>query len=167
MLKVILCALLFLGCLSSVSAQNKLVLLKKDRVVYRFEEENIFGSSAKMKMVFGGVITGIHPNFFRIETDTTYTYDIAKIDLRGKNYTGFKIAPIGRGIIFAGVGLFLIDVFNTTVILDDSYAIDNSVTPVALAFIGTGALMQVVNNNFFKIGRRKKVATMIHESDSL
>lgn len=163
-----MCALFFLGCLTSVLAQNKLVLLKKDRVVYRFEEGEYIRFKRKDEEGFRrGVITGIHPNFFRIETDTTYTYDIAKIDLRGKNYTGFKIAPIGRGIIFAGVGLFLIDIFNTTVILDDSYTVDNSVTPVALAFIGTGALMQLVNNNYFKVGRRKKVATMIHGTDSL
>jgi hypothetical protein len=142
-------------------AQPQLALLKGDNVITRFEEGEYIRFQRKGDEGFiRAIIIGIHPGYFIVGEDTIYTYDVAKIDLRKKGVTNFKLASLGKGLMTAGVGLFIIDLFNTTVIRDKSYEIDNSITSASLVLVGVGALMQVVNNNYFKIGRNKKVATL-------
>lgn len=150
----------FLWC-CPLWAQPKLILLKKDNRVAAFEEGERIRFQKKGEHGFRrGFITGIHSNFFRIGEDTTYTYDIAQIDLRGKKTTGFKTVALGNTLIIAGVSVFLIDIFNTTVINDDTYRLNGGTLTVSLALVGSGTLLRVFNNNFFKPGRKKKIATI-------
>lgn len=156
---VLLVIVWFMGC--PAWAQPKLMLLKNDSRVATFEEGERIRFQKKGEQGFRkGFITGIHTNFFRIGEDTTYTYDIAQIDLRGKKTTGFKTAALGNTLVIAGVTVFLIDIFNTTVINDDTFTLRGSTLPVSLALVGTGSLLRVFNNNYFKPGRKKKIATI-------
>lgn len=56
-------------------------------------------------------------------------------------------------LIVTGVAVVLIDAFN-------SDTVDTGVATVSGALITTGIFMQFVNNDIFKIGRKKKVITM-------
>ncbi len=160
MLKVMAFMLISFLC-GSLLAQPQLVLLKKDRVITRFEEGEYIRFQRKDDGGFiRALIVGIHSGYFIVSTDTIYTYNIARIDLRKKVTTNIKGASIGKGLITAGVALALIDLFNTVVIRDEPFGIDNRVAGVSVGLIGVGGLMQLVNNNFFKIGRHKKVATL-------
>ena len=156
---IVLLFVWFMGC--PAWAQPKLMLLKNDSRVATFEEgEQIRFQKIGEQGFRKGFIAGIHTNFFRIGEDTTYTYDIAKIDLRGKKTTGFKTAALGSTLIVAGVTVFLIDIFNTTVINDNTFTLDGSTLPVSMALVGTGALLRVFNNNYFKPGRKKKIVAI-------
>ncbi len=142
-------------------AQPKLLLLKNNSRFASFEEGERIRFQKKGEPGFSkGFITGIHSNFFRIGEDTTYTYEIAQVDLRGKKTTGFKTAALGNTLIIAGVTVFLIDIFNTTVINDDTYTLDGGTLTVSLVLVGTGTVLRVFSNNYFKPGRKKKIATI-------
>lgn len=147
--------------LSELSAQPQLALLKNDRIVTRFTEGEYIRFQRKGESDYiRAMITGIHPGYFMLGVDTIYHYEVAKVDVSKKTLTGFKVAPIGKGLMIGGASLFLIDAFNTTVIQNQSYSLDTSVARVGFILIGTGALMQLVNNNYFKTGRKKKLASL-------
>lgn len=157
---LILCIFLWAG-LIELSAQPQLALLKKDRIITRFNEGEYIRFQRRGESDFiRAIITGIHPGYFMLGVDTIYHYEVVKVDVRKKLLAGFKVAPIGKGLMIAGASLFLIDAFNTTVIQGESYSLDKSVARGGFILIGVGALMQVVNNNYFKTGRKKKLASL-------
>ncbi len=144
-----------------LSAQPRLTLLKNNKVFARFEEgEPIRFKKKGTDYYIRSYIQGIHSGYIIVADDTVYTYEIEKIDVRKKTLTSYKIAPIGKGLMVAGVSLFVIDVFNVTVIQDKRYSVDERVSRAGLILIGTGAFMQLVNNNYFKAGRKRKIATL-------
>ncbi len=146
---------------SQAGAQNRVLLFKKDRIIASFKEGEYIRFTKKQEEGYRrGLITGIYPNYFLMDTDTTFVYDIAKIDLRGKPITGFKISSLGRGLIIAGVSLFLIDIFNKTVVMGNSYESDSGVTNTSIILTSSGLLMQFANNDRFKVGRKRKVITL-------
>lgn len=147
--------------LVELSAQPRLTLLKNDKIITRFEEgEPIRFKKSGTNFFIRSYIQGIHPGYIIVADDTVYTYEIEKVDVRKKTLTSYKIAPIGKGLMVAGASLFVIDVFNVTVIQDNSYSADESVVRAGLILIGAGAFMQLVNNNYFKAGRKRKIATL-------
>ncbi len=146
---------LFLIC-GSVGAQPRLVLLKKNNVIARFAEGDRIHFQRKDLSFRSGIITGIHPDFIKLgEDDTTFVRQIKQIDLRGVSNTSFHTASSGRKLIWAGVIFLLIDLFN-----GDSAQLDSGVATVSAVFIGSGIFLQFVNNNYFKIGPKKKVAVL-------
>ncbi|MEQ8302491.1 MAG: hypothetical protein RIB47_03795 [Cyclobacteriaceae bacterium] len=146
---------------SQAGAQNRVLLFKKDRIIASFEEGEYIRFTKKQEEGYRrGLITGIYPNYFLMDTDTTFVYDIAKIDLRGKTITGFKTSSLGRGLLIAGVSLFLIDIFNKTVVMGKTYEPDSGVTNTSIILASSGLLMQLVNNDRFKVGRKRKVITL-------
>ena len=156
-----LLSMLILVLVSQARAQHRVLLFKKDRIVTSFKEGEYIRLAKQGEGGYRrGLITGIYPNYFMMGIDTTYVYDIAKVDLKGKTITGFKISSFGKGIIIAGVSLFLIDLFNKTVVMGKSYELDSGVTNTSIILAGSGLLMQFVNNDRFKVGRRRKVITL-------
>lgn len=92
--------------------------------------------------------------------DTIYHYEVTKVDIRSKTTTSFKVASIGKALILAGVSLIVIDAFNTVIIHDRSYEVEKGVGRASLTLVGVGGLMQIVNNNYFRVGRKRKLASL-------
>lgn len=158
-IELILLVLLLSG--GDLMAQPQLALLRKDHVITRFKEgEQIRFKRKEEKGFTKALITGIYSGYFMLGEDTIYHHEIAKIDVSKKTITSFKVSPMGKGLIIAGVSLLLIDVFNTTAIQHDSYQLTDGVRNASLILVGLGTLAQVVNNNYFKPGRRKKLASL-------
>ena len=53
-----------------------------------------------------------------------------------------------------------IDVFNTLVIRDTSYEMEKGVATASVGMVSVGGLLQIFNNNYFKIGRKRKLASL-------
>jgi hypothetical protein len=142
---------------SSAYAQKQLVLVKKNKVIARISEGESIRFKRKGEDHFArGIIEGIQKESFRIGEDTTYLYNVVAIDLRGKSSSGFKVRQSGVMLIVAGSALLVISAINTGVP-------GSGITTVSGAFIGTGIFMLFVNNDIFKIGRKKKVIAMDHK----
>lgn len=147
--------------MSSLHAQPQLALLKKDQVVSRFKEGEYIRFQRKGSDEFiRAVITGIHPGYFMLSEDTIYHFQVRRIDVKHKTISGFKVASIGKALMVAGVSLVAIDVFNTLVIRDRSYEMEAGVAKASIGLVSAGGLLQVFNNNYFKIGRKRKLASL-------
>jgi len=164
LLRNIVRALLLVFSLFSISdcwGQLDLVLIKKNSIVTRIKEGERIRFKRKDRDHFQtGMITGIHQDYFRIGEDTTYLHRVESIDMAGRPNTGFKTSQIGAYFIVAGGLLFLGDLITVTAVQGDSYSFDGGVAIVSAALVGSGVLMQFFNNNYFKIGRKKKIITM-------
>lgn len=157
---IIVGLILILG-LNSVYAQPQLALLKKDGIITRYEEGEYIRFQRKGSDGFiRAIITGIHPGYFMLGEDTIYHYEVTKVDIRSKTTTSFKVASIGKALILAGVSLIVIDAFNTVIIHDRSYEVEKGVGRASLTLVGVGGLMQIVNNNYFRVGRKRKLASL-------
>ena len=139
---------------STGNAQKQLALVKQNKIIVRITEGEFIRFKRKDRDHFTrGFIGGIHQDYFRIGEDTTYLYDVAAIDLRNRPNSGFKVRQTGIMLIVTGVAVVLIDAFN-------SHSVDSGVATVSGSLIATGIFMQFVNNDIFKIGRKKRIITM-------
>lgn len=151
----------FASLLIRVNAQPQLALMKKDRVITRFEEGEQIRFKKKSDDGYSiALIQGIHPGYIVVADDTVFTYEIEVVDLRKKKLTSFKVSSIGKGLMMAGAGLFLVDLFNTTVIINSDYQLKDSAWKGSAVLLGLGTFMQFVNNDFFRQHRHRKIATM-------
>lgn len=154
-MKILFFSILFSWIFSiSALSQKQLVLVKKNKVIVRINEgESIRFKRKDQDHFTKGIIEGIQQESFRIGEDTTYLYDVAAIDLRGRPNGNFKVRQAGIMLILAGTALVLIDAVN-------SGNVSSGIVGVSGAFITTGVFMLFVNNDIYKVGRKKKIIVM-------
>ena len=152
------CIMLFITSSLNSYAQRQLVLIKKNKVITRFSEGDQIRFKRKDRDFFSnGIITGISQAYIKLgDEDTTYLHQIKSIDMHGLPNSGFKTADIGGKLVVAGALLLLLDGLNTT----NGNQISTGIIVVSSVFVGAGTFMLIFNNNFFKIGRKKKVIIM-------
>ena len=139
---------------TSVYSQKQVVLIKQNKVIVRISEGEFIRFKRKDQDHFTkGIIEGIQQESFRIGEDTTYLYDVAAIDLRGRPNSGFKVRQSGIMLIIAGSALVVINAIN-------SKDLGSGITVVSGAFITTGIFMLFVNNDIFKVNHKKKIIIM-------
>jgi hypothetical protein len=156
-------AFLVFLCFSTINgfAQHRLVLLKQDNVIVSFHEGDYIRFKRKDRDHFTkGFIAGVHPDYFRIGEDTTYTHQLQKIDLTGLPNSGFKTSGIGSALIVAGLVLFVSDWINTTVVQDEEYTAHKGVIVSSALMVGAGVFMKFFNNDNFVLGRKKKAVIL-------
>ena len=154
-MKFLILTILFSWIFStSAQSQKQLVLVKKNKVIVRISEGESIRFKRKGQDHFTkGIIEGIQQESFRIGEDTTYLYDVDAIDLRGRPNGNFKVRQAGVMLILAGAALVLIDAVN-------SGNVSSGAVGVSGAFITTGVFMLFVNNDIYKVGRKKKIIVM-------
>ncbi len=158
---ILIIIFLLAGLFTPCKAQPKLQLLKGDKRIIYFKEGDYIRFKRNDRDHFTvGYIAGLTADYFRIKDDTTYIYQLEKIDLSGGENTGFKTQSIGIYLMTAGLLLFFGDMINETVVNDNSYTVNAGVTTASAVLVGAGLLMQFVNNDNFVIGRRKKVVVL-------
>ncbi len=147
-------------CIHHADAQRQLALLKGNKIITKYEEGEYIRFQRKGEDGFvHAIITGIHPGYFMLGRDSVYTYEVARIDIRKKSQRNYKASMIGSRIIQAGVLLLAADVFNTIAIMDKDYHW-NEASNASLIIIGVGGLLQWVNNDYFKMNHKRKLATL-------
>ena len=135
-------------------AQQALILVRKDRVAYRFNPGEHMRFQTRSRRKKSAVISGIYRDFMTTtRRDTVYFVNIRKIDVRKKPHQGMYVAHAGIKLITAGVAVLAVDATNA----HDGDEISPSVLITSGALIGTGLLMQFVNNNYFKVNRRNRI----------
>ncbi|HEY5691570.1 MAG TPA: hypothetical protein VIS49_08950 [Cyclobacteriaceae bacterium] len=158
--KIALVVLSGLLCIHRVEAQRQLALLKGDKIITKYGEGEYIRFQRKGEDGFiHAIITGIHPGYFMLGSDSVFTYEVDRIDIRKKSQRNYKASLIGSRIIQAGVLLLVADVFNAIVIRDINYRW-NDASNASLIMIGVGGLLQFVNNDNFKLSHRRKLATL-------
>lgn len=151
--------LLFL--LTHVQAQYRLLLVKGNKQVYSFRETEYIRFKRTDRDHFNaGFINGIYSDAFRVADDTTLVSQIHKIDLTGLPNSGFKTATMGKTFMIGGILFFAGDAVNTTLVRDEKYTIHRGVLISCALLTASGIVMQFVNNNYFTVGRKKRVISI-------
>jgi hypothetical protein len=74
---------------------------------------------------------------------------------------GFLSPSNGPKIMIAGGLLFLADVVNQTLVMDNAYELNTGVTVAAVSLIGFGGLLMTFKYRKFKPGKNKRIRTLV------
>lgn len=155
------CALLLIALVAStclpinLSAQKQLVILKKEKVIYRFYggDEIVFSLKSDKKDVIKSYVNNIFDTAFQAHDVIIPYHKIERIYINKKTFW----RDAGPKFIVAGVGYFLIDQFNTTVIQDEEASLNKGVTITSSVLVGAGAAMMLIQKKYQKIGGRYRL----------
>lgn len=134
-------------------AQSQLVFLKNETVIARWEAGDLIDVKLKSgeKTTFAIAILG--PFYFVTPTlDTVRFLDIDKVKV-ARRVSLFR--GIGGALFWGGIGLFLVDQFNTTFIVRGGPQISESVLTTSLVGVGVGSVLLLAKRNYFPLRGRK------------
>ena len=136
---------------SPAKGQHQLIVLKKGRVVKRFDVDDFIRySTAKKKDFVRERIVELTDSVFITTNDTIAPYQIRLIDV-GRNETpGITGRKVGMYALQAGVILPLGDWVNIRLIQDRHYEPDPGLSIASVALITTGALCLILDKPYRK-----------------
>lgn len=134
----------------SATAQNQLVLMKRGKVIARFNE----GETMKFKMKDNTVKEDVAIQFtdFSIITlsDTLVHNTIEKIHV-GKRRKPTALNKAGTLLMVVGVGYFVIDGVNTLFFVEGQEGLDKGVVTTSLILTSVGAACKFIRNPYQKL----------------
>jgi hypothetical protein len=146
MLKLILGIAIWL-IFASVCAQRQVILLAGDEVVHRFKKGDTFRSILKgNKTEHWGFLVEINEFSVITSRDTIDLREIKKILLPGKPLAH----RIGSTLVKVGVGLFVIDQLNYTLIQGNDPGIDSGIAKTSIALVASGLPLLLFKKNWAK-----------------
>ena len=144
----------FLFAFSSSFGQKQLVLLKGERVVHRFLPGDYVYIKIKNDPVrYHTYINNILDDAVVLGEDTISYRAIER------TYTGQRkfLPSLGKTLIQAGVGLFLIDQFNSVVVQGNKATLDRGITTVSIACVVVGLPLMVIRKEGEEIGKKYRL----------
>jgi hypothetical protein len=153
---LILISLLILAA-SFVQAQKQLVMLKREKVMMRFNPGDEFVISLKGEKK---KMTSYINNIF----DTAVMVHKTLIPLHKINKIYFKrsglVNLIGKFLVVAGVGYFVIDQFNVVVVDGDKPSLNDNVTNASVAMVAAGLPMMLIRKKYQRVGGKFRLLTV-------
>ena len=141
--------------LTELRAQPHLALLRHDEVMYTLHPgDRIKFKSKTSNRPRSGTISGIYRDYITLANkDTVYISHIRKIDVSNLPAQGFHVKSAGTKLMLAGAILFIADRASQSNEGGDA----TGVTVASAALFGTGLLIWIVYNDYFRVGRKKRV----------
>jgi len=148
---------IFFVFFSTAVAQRQLIILKNENVLARYQKGDVLKfARVQDKEIQIQRILELNDTLIMMNFDSVAYYKIKKLDIRAKEGSKFS-TRLGATMMFAGVLLPLIDVFNTTVIQDEDASVSEGVWITSGALIGAGAALVFIKNPYVKPGRKYHV----------
>lgn len=148
---------LLVSAASLAQAQKQLVLLKREKVIMRLNPGDEFVISVKGDKK---KLTSYINNLF----DTAVLVHKTIIPLHKINRIYFKrsglINLIGKFLVVAGVGYFVIDQFNVIVVDGNKASLNDNVTNASVAMVGVGLPMMLIRKKYQRIGGKFRLMTV-------
>lgn len=153
---ILLFLLLALGG-SMFAQQRQVVILKKERVLARYQVGDVLAFAWKdEKKIQIQKILALNDTSIMMNLDTVAYYRIKKLDIRPKRQATFS-ERLGAYMMLAGVVLPLADLVNTTAVQNEDASIDRGVAITSTALFSGGALLFFTKSKYFKPGRNKRI----------
>lgn len=141
-------SLLFVTTFFVAEAQRQLVLVSGDEVVYRFVKGDTFRSKWKTgKTEHWGFLVEIDEFSVITSQDTIPLRRINKVLLSGRPLA----YRIGKKLVTIGIGLFVIDQFNQTIIQDRDLSIDSGIAKTSIVLTAAGLPLMFFRKNWKKL----------------
>jgi hypothetical protein len=166
MKKLLMLLIALCGCLVS-EAQKQVVVMKKDRVIQRYNQGDFIRYSiSKPKNFKYDQIVELTDTTIITRNDTIPYYKVKLIDTQGELQSGITLRKIGYFSITAGVILPLADLINVELVQDQesSYSLDRGVGITSAALITTGAALLLIKKPYLKLQFKNRL--MIVRQDS-
>ena len=157
----IFCLLFFTLLDIAAFAQRQLVLFSGDNVAYRFKTGDNFRTKLiGQKIEHWGFLVEINEFSVITSQDTIELKKIRKVLLPGSH----PIKSLGKKIVTAGVGLFVIDQFNNVVIQHGTANLNRGVTTASIIITSVGLPMLFFRKNWKKVSGRVKLRSVDRDS---
>ncbi len=135
-------------------AQKQLVLLSGEKVIMRFNPGDEFVIRLKgEKNTIKSYINNLFDTAVMVH-QTTIPYH--KIDRVYFNQSGL-VNLIGKFLVVAGVGYFLIDQVNVVIVNGDKATLNDNVTNASVAMVAVGLPMMLIKKKYQRIGGRSRL----------
>ncbi len=137
--------------------QKQLVLLKKQKVILRLNPGDEFKYSIKGEK-------GMHDSYVNNLSDTAVVahntvvpfHKIDRIYFKRSSYANF----IGGFLVIGGVGIFILDQLNTSVIQGDKASLDDRVTSISVSSLAVGLPLMLIHKKSQKLKRPYHILTV-------
>ena len=157
----ILLSLILTTIYTSSEAQRQIVLVSGNEVVHRFKVGDKFHTKLEGdKPEHWGFLVQIDEFSVITSQDTIDLRDIKKCLLPGRPI----INRLGKKLVTAGIGLFVIDQFNQTVIQNNDMSIDSGVAKASIGLTAVGLPMLFIKKQWAKPGRGMKLISVGRDS---
>jgi hypothetical protein len=145
----------------SLYAQKQLILLKREKVLLRLNPGDEFVISLKgEKRKMESYINNLFDTAVLVHRTLVPIHKIEKVYFKR---TGL-INLIGKFLVVAGVGYFLIDQFNVIVVNGDEASLNDDVTTTSVALVGVGLPMALIKKKSQKLGGKYRLMTVSERS---
>ena len=146
---------------SAVRGQKQLVLLSREKVIVRFNPGDEFIISLKgEKKKWETYINNLFDTAVMVHKTIVPLHKIDKIYFKQSGL----INLIGKFLVVGGVGYFVIDQFNTTVVQGDKASIDEGVATTSAVMVGIGLPMMLIKKKSQRIGGHYRLMTVEEDS---
>jgi hypothetical protein len=153
-LKQVLILLVLISSCHVLFAQKQLVLLKRQDVVLRlYPGDEIILKLKNSKTVRTSYVNNIFEDAVVIHLDTIPFHKIDKIYFRQTKFYN----TIGGILVVGGVGLFLIDQFNSIVVRGEDPRIDSWVTKVSVPAVVVGLPLMLLKKQSQRINHKYRL----------
>ncbi|TRX57697.1 hypothetical protein FNH22_14895 [Fulvivirga sp. M361] len=133
--------------LSKVNKPRKQIIFNEGETIrFRLKGERFFTSAS----ILGLGNDEIRFHYYRIKLD-----EIEEIDIRNKNFTIFNFKNWSGIFLVAGPLFLVIDQFNQTAIMNESFRVSSETATISGAFVATGLLLRVIGKKRWKCNKKK------------
>lgn len=140
-----------------VQAQKQLVLLKREKVMMRFNPgDGIVISLKGKKQKVDSYINNLFDTAVVLHNTVV---PLHKIDRVYFSHTGL-VNLIGKFLVVAGVAYFVIDQFNVIVVNGDEPSLNEDVTAASVAMVGVGLPMMLIKKKSQKLAGKYRLITV-------
>lgn len=147
------------------NAQQQVVLMKKDRVIHRYNVGDFMRYSTGRKKDFKrDQIVELTDTTIITRNDTIPYYKVRLIDIHQEAQSGVTLRRIGYYSIAAGVVLPLADLINVGLVQDKSYSFDRGVGITSAALITTGTALLLITKPYMKVQFNKRLIIVGYDS---
>jgi hypothetical protein len=166
MKKLLMLLIALSGCLMS-DAQKQVVVMKKDRVIQRYNPGDFIRySTGKPKNFKYDQIVELTDTTIITRNDTIPYYKVKLIDTQGELQSGITLRKIGYFSIAAGVILPLADLINVELVQnqESSYSLDRGVGITSATLITAGAALLLITRPYMKLQFKNRLKIVRHDS---
>lgn len=130
--------------LEKMGTRKRIEFQIQQSITYQLKEESFFRTDVIEDLVDDVIVFQF--GFFRIK-------DIKAVDIKAQQTNRADFSRHWLTLVVGGVGYFLVDQFNNTVINGNRARIDERVLRTSAIITGTGVMMKVLKKNKVKLKR--------------
>ena len=135
--------------MSSPGMGKRFKIYEGDEIKFRLVGEKHFNNESIKKLQGDSVI---------LQNSSIHVNDISKVDIRKCNQHRMNPDILAGASVIAGVGYFIVDQFNHTVVKQRGWDVNGKVVRTSAILIATGIIIHKTKRRYFKTNKNNKIS---------